>query len=373
MEIIIKMKRMQKIFCGIVTLAILTITSCKSSYVTSGDKKLVNKVVDWQINHVSDSIAPITGWVYGAMYKGMAEWARETNSTSMYDYLYRTSEQQHWSLLPRVYDADDLCIGQTYFELYDKHREDKMIRNVEDRINFVMAHADTSALINAKGKYNRNRWGWCDALFMAPPVYAKMYQKTGDKKYLDYCLAEYKVTTDSLFDKSAGLFYRDLTLVDSTNSRGDRVFWGRGNGWVYAGLAFLLNTVPKTHPGYNYYHDLYLTMTRAIVACQDNSGTWHSSLLEKETYPQPENSATGFFVFGLAWGVNNGVLVDPSHKQAAVAGWRSLQKYIDADGKLGYVQQVGHAPVVVKPDMTAPYGTGAYLLAASEMHRMKKK
>jgi len=367
------MTRMKKIVYVIVALLIMSVTACKTRYFTGSDKKIVNKVVDWQMQRVSDSVAPINGWVYAALFRGMAEWAGVTDSKTIYDYLYKVGEKHSWDMLPRVYDADDLAIGQTYFKLYDKYGEEKMIKKVAERVDYIIGHPDTAPLITEKGKYYRGRWGWCDALFMAPPVYARLYQKTGNVKYLDFCFAEYKVTTDSLFDKSASLFFRDLSLVDSTNSKGENVFWGRGNGWVYAGLPFLLNTVPKSHPSYNYYLNLYQEMTKAIVACQDETGTWHSSLLEKEAFPQPENSASGFFVYGLAWGVNNGILNDPASRTAAIKGWHSLQKYVDANGKLGFVQPIGHAPIMVKQETSAPYGVGAYLLAAAEMSRLNKK
>lgn len=362
---------MQKIIYVKIILLVMTMSSCRTTYFTGRDKAIVNEVARWQMDHFSDSIAPATGWVHAALYRGMVEWAGETNSRSIYDFLFRIGEQNGWDLLPRVYDADDLCIGQTYFKLYDKYADPKMIQHVSERVNYIMAHPDTGALITERGKYYRNRWGWCDALFMAPPVYVRMYHETGNEKYLDFCFAEYKVTADSLYDRNVHLFYRDLTLKDSTNAGGEKIFWGRGNGWVYAGLALLLNTVPKSHPSYNYYLKLFREMSEAIVSCQDQ-GTWHTSLLEKDTYPQPENSASGFFVFGLAWGINNGIFQGASYKDAAVSGWKSLKKYVDGNGKLGYIQPVGHAPVIVKPESTAPYGVGAFLLAATEMRRMKK-
>ncbi|HEX7905414.1 MAG TPA: glycoside hydrolase family 88 protein [Chitinophagaceae bacterium] len=362
---------MQKILFA-VSLIVVTTLSCKTSYFTAKDKKTANKVAAWQIQHFSDTIAPKVGWVHAAMCRGMVEWAAATQSASVYNFLLQIGEEQQWGMLERVYDGDDLCIGQTYFRLYDKYKNAEMIRKVTERVDYVIAHPDTNALITDQGKYYRNRWGWCDALFMAPPVYARLYQQTGDKKYLDFCFAEYKVTTDSLYDRKAHLFYRDLRLVNNRDSKGEKIFWGRGNGWVYAGLALLLQTVPQTHPSYQYYRNLYLEMTEAIVKCQDKLGSWHSSLFDVETYAQPENSSSGFFVFGLSWGLNNGILSDPAHRYAALTGWKALQKYVDKNGKLGFVQPIGHAPLNITLDMTAPYGVGAYLLAATEISKMKQ-
>lgn len=363
---------MQKRFFAI-ALVLAATTSCKTTYFTTKDKKTVDKVAEWQMQHFPDSSGPELGWVHAAMYRGLVEWADLTNSKSIYDFLLQVGEKQKWDMLERVYDADDLCVGQTYFRLYDKYGNEEMIRKVKQRVDAVIANPDTQPLITAQGKYHRNRWGWCDALFMAPPVYARLYQKTGDEKYLDFCFSEFKVTTDSLYDRKEKLFYRDLRLVNNRSSKGEKIFWGRGNGWVYAGLAFMLQTVPPAHPSYQYYRNLYLEMTEAIVKSQDQQGAWHSSLFEPEVYPHPENSASGFFVFGLSWGLNNGVLSDPAHRHAALAGWKALQKHVDKHGKLGYIQPIGHAPLNITSEMTAPYGVGAYLLAATEISKMNQK
>ncbi len=359
---------MYKLLLG--AILVLIIQSCKTSYFTVKDKRRADKVADWQIRNFTDTLAPKVGWVHAAMCRGMVEWADLTDSKKIYDFLMQIAEEQKWGMLDRVYDGDDLCIGQTYFRLYDEYKNEEMIKKVKERVDYIIANPDTNPLITAEGKYYRNRWGWCDALFMAPPVYARLYQKTNDKKYLDFCFAEYKVTTDSLYDRKEHLFYRDLRLVNNKDSKGDKVFWGRGNGWVYGGLAFMLATVPDNHPSYNYYRHLYLEMTDAIIKCQDKQGSWHSSLHDTETYPQAENSSSGFFVFGLSWGVNNGVLKDDAHRNAAVTGWKALQKYVHKDGKLGFVQPIGHAPLIITNEMTMPYGVGAYLLAATEMKKM---
>lgn len=349
---------------------ILTLTSCKTSYFTARDKITADKVADWQMRNFSDTV-PVLGWVHAALYRGMVEWANATQSEKIYNFLYQIGEQQDWDMIPdRTYDADDLCVGQTYFRLYDKYGREEMVSKVKNRVDYIIAHPDTNPLITKDGKYYRNRWGWCDALFMAPPVYARLSQKTGDNKYLDFCFSEYKVTTDSLYDEDRKLFYRDLRLVNNRDARGNKIFWGRGNGWVYAGLALMLDLVPRSHASYDYYKKLYLEMSDAIVTCQDSHGSWHSSLFDAGTYTQPENSASAFFVFGLSWGLNNKILSRKVYLDAVTKGWKSLQKYIHPDGKLGYVQPIGHAPREITFDMTAPYGVGAYLLAATEMRKL---
>lgn len=333
------------------------------------DRALTDRVAKWQIEHFDTVSFPLGHWTNAALYRGMAEWAARTNADFIYDFLREIGRKSDWDMPPRIYDADDLCVGQTYFELSEKYDDPRMIAKVKDRVDYIMAHPQTGSLRLPNGKYNRNRWGWCDALFMAPPVYVQLYLKTEKRDYLDFCTSEYKVTVDSLFDRNDNLFYRDLRLVNDREKNGKKVFWGRGNGWVYAGLALMLQRIPKDDPVYSYYLDLFLKMSPAVLRCQDKAGSWHSSLYAPEYYPQPENSASGFFVYGMAWGVNHGIL-GKEYRKAAQKGWNALKSHVNGEGKLGYVQSIGHAPVEISGEMTAVYGVGAFLLAASEMMEM---
>lgn len=133
----------------------------------------------------------------------------------------------------------------------------------------------------------------------------------------------------------------------------------------------LLQTLPKDHPTYDYYLNIYKEMASAIVQCQDKNGSWHASMLDPDSYPSPENSASGFFVYGLGWGVNQGILKDRKYKKAARKGWKALKSYVHEDGMLGYVQPVSAAPEQVTQNMTEVYGVGAFLMAGIEMLKMK--
>ena len=348
--------------------SIAALSACSETELT--DTALTDKVVEWQITNFSDSTLAKNHWANAALYKGMAVWALETDDDRIWEFLKGIGEDCDWDMPGRVYDADDLCIGQTYFALYEKYGDPDMIAKVRERVKFIMENPDDGPLLTPKGKYSRTRWGWCDALFMAPPVYAELAALDGDPEYLDFCWQEFTVTTDSLFSTEDHLYHRDLTLVNDREQNGEKVFWARGNGWVYAALAIMMETVPHDHPSYEYYRNLYLMMTDPIVRCQDENGSWHSGMYDPEHWNTPENSASGFFVYGLAWGVNHGLLTAPEYKDAALKGWHALRSYVHEDGKLGYVQAIGHDPAMTSPDETMPYGVGAFLLAASEIIRM---
>lgn len=108
-------------------------------------------------------------------------------------------------------------------------------------------------------------------------------------------------------------------------------------------------------------------MAAAVIRCQDKKGSWHASMYDHKAYPQAENSASGFFVYGLAWGINNNILEGKDYKNAVVKGWKALKSYVNEEGKLGSVQPIAAAPQDVTSDMTEVYGVGAFLLAGKEM------
>lgn len=332
-------------------------------------KYIADKVAGWQMENFTDTVLHKAHWANGALYKGMMEWADQSGSKEIENWLLGIGESTSWGLLPRIYDADDLCIGQMYLNMYEKYKKPQMLDTVKNRVDYVMSHPDTAPLIRPNGKYYRNRWGWCDALFMAAPVYAELSKIERDDRYLDFCFSEFQVTADSLYNRDAHLFYRDLSLVKDKEPNGKQVYWGRGNGWVFAALSIMLEKVPASHQSYSYYKQMYLEMADAIIGCQDKSGAWHSGLYDPIAWSAPENSASGFFVYGLTWGLNHGTLNGAKYEKAAKAGWDSLKACVHPDGKLGYVQAIGHSPAKVTYDMTAVYGVGAFLLAATEMDR----
>jgi rhamnogalacturonyl hydrolase YesR len=113
-------------------------------------------------------------------------------------------------------------------------------------------------------------------------------------------------------------------------------------------------------------------MAASVIHTQDSNGLWHASLLDAGSYPQPENSASGFFCYGLAWGIRNGLLDEEIYREPMLRAWTTLCSYVHTDGKLGYIQPVGHDPKPADENSTDVYGVGAFLLAGSEILKMEK-
>ena len=158
---------------------------------------------------------------------------------------------------------------------------------------------------------------WCDALFMGPPAMSAVFVATGDRKYLDLANRLWWKTTDYLYDKEERLYFRDSRFFDQREKNGKKVFWSRGNGWVFAGTRPLASrTCREDYPDRARYVALFRDMTETIAAVQGKDGYWRSSLLDPDSRPNPETSGTGFFVYGLAWGINKGILPRATYEAA---------------------------------------------------------
>nr|WP_262915702.1 glycoside hydrolase family 88 protein [Niabella ginsengisoli] len=197
----------------------------------------------------------------------------------------------------------------------------------------------------------------------------KAYRITGDRKYLDFMFSEFKATTDYLFDKKSGLYYRDDNYIGKLD-KGTKIFWSRGNGWVFAGLTDIIRELNKGSKEYKYFVKLYQKMAKSLKKLQTSDGYWAMSLEGAHLYPTPETSGTGFFTYGMAWGVNNGFLDKDEYAAVAWKGWNALQRCVTENGMLGYVQPIGAAPGSAWPDKTEVYGVGAYLSAGTEMYKL---
>ena len=148
------------------------------------------------------------------------------------------------------------------------------------------------------------------------------------------------------------------------------MFWGRGNGWAVAGLARVLQYLPKDHPDRPRYETLFTEMAAKIAALQQPDGLWRASLLDPASYPLKETSGSGFFCFALAWGVNNGYLDRATYRPAVEKAWTALAGCVQPDGKLTHVQPIGADPKQFDPEATEVYGVGAFLLAGSEIYKL---
>ncbi len=335
-------------------------------------RNVMKSVADWQLQETLRY--DLTDWTNGALFAGMVEWAKISGEEKYFNCLIDIGNKTRWRLGNRTYHADDHCVGQMYIELFRKYGDNKMINSLKNHFDWLIGNPSQISLKFQSDSVTRctDRWSWCDAIFMGPTVWAKLASITGKKKYLDFMESEFRFTTEYLYDKDEHLYFRDDTFFEQKEANGKKVFWGRGNGWVVAGLAIILKELPKDYPSRSYFETIFKQMCEKLLTLQDGKGNWHASLLDPDSYPTPETSASSFYIYAMAWGINNGYLDSGKFLPAVTKGWQAIVDCVHPDGKLGWVQPIGASPKKVTYDMTEVYGVGAFLLAGTEVIQLVK-
>ena len=362
----------------------LTVFSCTTK-IEIDSKELtqkLNRVSSWQIGNFEYSDTGSAGylhdhgidaWTNGVFYMGLSSWAKTTENKTYIEWLYNIGEKNAWSIPKNflnysygLYHADELCIGQFYLNMFEIYADLKMIASVKERVSRIMNNPPQEGMQAT----NKQKWTWCDALFMAPPVYARIALLEDNRAYLDFMHKEFMDTYNHLYDKENRLFFRDDSYFTKEEPNGKRIFWGRGNGWVVAGIASILDALPEESEYRPFYEDLFVELIKRLLELVSEDGFWYASLLDPESYPSPETSATALITYAITYGVNNELLDKKTYIPAIEKSWRALISVIDEDGKLGYVQPIGADPRRVTKDMTAVYGVGAFLMAGNEIYRL---
>lgn len=327
----------------------------------------MERVADWQLANPSKQARD--GWVQSAGYAGMMALAEISSSPRFHDAMMKMGADNQWKPGARLYHADDHAVIQTYAELSLRHHDAAMLAPTIERFDAILA-APTPVGREFNSPQRSINWWWCDALFMGPPAWLRVWKATGKQAYLDFAVENWWKTSDFLYDKDEHLFFRDSSYFEKREANGKKVFWARGNGWVMGGLVRVLQYLPADHPARPRFEQQFREMTAKLITLQQDDGFWRSSLLDPASYPAKEESGTGFYCYALAWGVNHGFIARAVGLPALLKGWAALNTCVLPDGKLIHVQPIGADPKKFDENATEPYGVGAFLLAGSEIYRL---
>jgi rhamnogalacturonyl hydrolase YesR len=333
----------------------------------------IRKVADWQLAQtqpyfsVVDKTRNLDGriWTFAVLYTGFMAASQSLDDPKYRDAMEQMSKSYNWELRAKVPGGDDQVLGQTFLELYLLEKKPEQLASTRAALDAVLAAPRVEL-----GGSQRIAWWWCDALFMAPPTWARMYAATGDRKYITYLDEEWAKTYQSLYDTQAHLYARDATFIGKTEKNGQKIFWSRGEGWVMGGLARTLEYLPTDDPARAKYQTQLREMAASLAKIQGTDGLWRSGLLDPASYDQPEISGSSLIVYGMAWGVNNGVLDRATYQPVIAKAWAGILSHIYADGRLGDIQQTGAQPSTFKPSASYNYGVGGFLLAGSEVRKL---
>ncbi|WP_147676356.1 glycoside hydrolase family 88/105 protein [Algibacter pacificus] len=359
----------------LVSFGILAMTSCNLISQSSNIEDKMVKALEWQEQHPIFAISP-TDWTNGAYYTGVVRAHQSTKNQVFLAALKTMGYNNQWGTLKRYHHADDIAIVYPYLYINSTR---KNLVDMEPSSTFINKHLfDASPWKQGpKDSLTHILWWWCDALFMAPPVLASYSKYKKDLTFLDEMHKYYMETYNLLYDKEAHLFARDLRYVwkgtkkDMKADNGEKIFWSRGNGWVLGGLSLVLEDMPKDYKHRAFYENLFKEMAYKLKSIQSEDGLWRTSLLDPDAYNHGETSGSGFFTFALAWGINNNLLPKQEFKSVVEKAWKALENSQQENGMVGWVQNIGDAPTGAGAKSWQNYGTGAFLMAGSEVLKLK--
>lgn len=242
---------------------------------------IMHRVADWQLANPQKSNLDRLDWLWGAFYTGLMDFYKTTGEERYLNEVINLGQSKDWKLINDIFHADRHTIAQSYAEAYMIAKDPAML----EKIQWVMdMHIDRKANPDVRFEENPNYkfewWTWCDALYMAPPAFARVYAATGDKKYLDYLNKFWWITSDYLYSKDDSLFFRDDRFFNQKTENGKKVFWARGNGWVISGIARVLEYMPADYPGRQMFEQQFREMAAKIVSIRNSQGLWTASLLD---------------------------------------------------------------------------------------------
>jgi unsaturated rhamnogalacturonyl hydrolase len=319
---------------------------------------------------------PSNIWTRAVYYEGLMALYAVDKKKPYYDYALQWGEKHKWGLRDgiRTRNADNQCCGQTYIDMYllDNKQHPERVKEIKASIDQMMS---TEKI---------DDWNWIDALQMAMPVFVKLGNLYNDTSYFRrmyemYAFTKYKHGGNGLYNTAEKLWWRDKDFVPPYKEpNGDDCYWSRGNGWVVAALARTLEALPKSDAHYNEYLQDFKDMCVALLPLQREDGYWNVSLVDPSHFGGKEVSGTSLFIYGFAWGINNGILDKNIYKPRIVKAWNAMSKEaVHPNGKLGYVQGTGKEPKDGQPvgyENTPDfedYGLGCFLLAGTEIYKMK--
>jgi unsaturated rhamnogalacturonyl hydrolase len=231
------------------------------------------------------------------------------------------------SLVPDPNHVDFTVFGAVPLELFiitKKPAYLKMGQRIADA-QWIIADAPTSTP-EAKAYYNMGYTPqtrmWIDDMYMITAVQVEAYRATGIKKYVERAAKEMVLYLDSL-QRPNGLFYHAQDVP---------FFWGRGNGWMAAGMSELLTSLPQDNPDRPRIMEGYKKMMASLLKYQADNGTWRQLIDVPESWY--ETSSTGMFAFAMITGVKNGWLDKNTYGSAARKAWLGLVSYIDQNDEI---------------------------------------
>jgi rhamnogalacturonyl hydrolase YesR len=349
----------------------------------------VRRAVDYYRGTYAGTTLVRNGWSWSTYFDGVMRLYRTTGDADVLGHGTAWGRDTSWTLTTREDEANELKAAHDYADLA--------------ALDPTASLASADARMRSDLTLPDSDWWWVDALFMAMPTMALWARRTGDPAYLDAMDRRYGWTkTDGttspfdctgrapgLYDPAERLWYRDCRFVGQLDG-GQKVFWGRGNGWVAAAMAETLEQLPPSDPRAQQYVTMLRDMASRLRELQGSDGMWRTSLLNPTGYPVPETSGTAMFAFAIARGITLGVLDRDTYAPVVLRAWDALTRIsLQPSGFVTNCQNVGDRPGTpyqgtgprTPPSPTSPgtlhvdsppYCVGAFVMAGAEVARLTR-
>ena len=322
---------------------------------------------------VTDRARPSNIWTRATYYEGLMALYTIDPRQEYYDYAVQWGESHNWAPAYNrpTRNADNQACGQTYIDLYLIDPKPERVAPIKQSIDQMVNSGQS------------DDWWWIDALQMSMPVFARLGVVYADNKYFEKMFDLYNFTKTShgdsgLYNRVDHLWWRDADFDPPYREpNGEDCYWSRGDGWVFTALARVLDVLPEDAPHRDEYITTFKEMAEALLAVQRTDGFWNVSLHDPNNFGGKELTGTGFFTYGMAWGINNGLLSEEEYKPAVINAWNGMANdALHPNGFLGYVQGTGKEPSSSQPVTytSVPnfedFGLGAFLLAGCEVYKL---
>ncbi len=160
-----------------------------------------------------------------------------------------------------------------------------------------------------------------DAVFMGSPVLAEAGRISGETRYFDQALRNYRFIA-GLCRRPDGI-YRHSPL--------DEGAWGRGNGFPALGLALTLQAFPEAHEGHAEMREALVAHLAALAPHQDGEGMWHQIVDRPDSYA--ELTGTCMIAYAVAVALDEAWLDEAEWRPRLEAAWEGVKRRVSSDGR----------------------------------------
>ena len=259
---------------------------------------------------------------------GALTFASRTGDKDLSQRLIKRAElllKEEAHLIPYAKDVDRAVIGIIPLEVYNQTKDERFLKigltPAVEQFKTLSPEEYAKLPVEIRDRYaNGYSWHtrfWMDDMYMITALQSQAYRATKNEQYIDRTAREMIAYLDTLQTPN-GLFYHANDVP---------FYWGRGDGWLAAGMAELLSILPKENIYRPRIMQGYKNMMQTLLKYQDKNGMWHQLLDDPTAWP--ETSGTAMFTFAFITGVKKGWLDEKTYGQAARKAWISLCGYLD--------------------------------------------